>query len=140
MISQKIILFAGFLHFTQIPSMLVMKKVKDFNGEFEKLDSLTKRMCLSTLGSFSLTVFLTGFIVILMSKDLIVTKENNLGVVFFGFLAVFFSYRAFAQIFIYSPYWPRTYLGRLLHYSLSAILLMLTFLYTTFFLQNIYGR
>jgi len=110
---------AGALHFLQIPAMFVAPRMLNWKEDFGKLVPINRWIFRVTAGGIVLTSVCLGAIVLLHPQELIYSK---LGLSLSGFLALFWAYRASAQIFIYSRVWPRNNLmDRLSYYGMSIL-------------------
>jgi hypothetical protein len=118
------ILMAGSLHFVQVPALFVTPSVLDWRGEITRLSSINQQIVKVVLGGIVLCVLGLGAVVVLTAGEI---ARTRLGGRLCGFLAIFWSYRAMIQLFVYSKSWPRS--ARWSHLGLCCLFPLLAGLY-----------
>lgn len=81
------------------------------------------------------TVLGLGFIVGMSSAELVTGSRLGIGLTLF--LSLFWAFRGFIQMKLYSKIWPSGLLGRLSHWGLTGLFGLLCLLYFLGFYHNV---
>jgi len=116
---------AGLLHFSQVPAMLMLPRVLDWQTELASLSVMNQRLIRVVVAGIMLCVLGLGAIVIAYPAQMLSTR---LGWALSLFLALFWACRAAAQFLVYARVWPQG--QRWAHFCLCALFPLLSLLYT----------
>lgn len=118
---RNLLFLSGLLHFFQPLSMLIAPKMLGMTDDMARLSPINRAIFVVLIRTFMLTVVGTGAVVALGAREL--AAGGRLAAALCGFLFIFFSSRAFVQLRVYAPHWPKTPYGRLSHYGLTGLFL-----------------
>lgn len=118
---------AGWLHFCQVPAMMVAPRMLGWDEDLARMQPINRRIFRVMATAIMLTVLGLGLVVGLSPAQ--VADGSRLGTSLAGFLAVFWTYRGAVQVLVYSRIWPQGILGILSHYGLTALFSFLAGVY-----------
>jgi len=115
---------AGALHFIQLPSMLLARRILGWDRDFARLSPIKRGIVLTIGGGILLCVLGLGLLVASSHGRLL---QSPVGVGLCVFLSVFWAYRGAVQLFVYGSIWPAS--SRVAHHALSVLFIVLTLAY-----------
>ena len=125
---------AALLHFAQLPSMFIARRVLDWQGELSRLAPINRQIIRVIGGGIVVVIIGLGVLVSVLHGRLL---ENPAGVGLCVFLSIFWAYRGAVQLFVYVELWPDR--QRWAHYALSLLFLVLTSSYALSALLGWFG-
>ena len=121
---RQLMVLAGCLHFTQVPAMLLLPRVLDWQAELDRVSPMNRRLIRVVVAGIMLCVLGLGVVVSTCAAEMATTC---LGRALSGFLAIFWASRGAAQFLVYARIWPVGW--RWAHWCLCALFPTLTLLY-----------
>jgi hypothetical protein len=115
---------AALLHFVQIPSMFVARRVLDWDEELGRLAPINRRIVAVIGGGILVCVLGQALLVLALHGQLLHSRAGTLLCVF---LSVFWAYRGSVQFFVYGRIWPPR--ERWSHHALCLLFVVLTAAY-----------
>lgn len=126
---------AGWLHFCQIPAMLMAPKMLSWEEDLAKMAPINRAIFRVITLFIMFTVLGLGLIVGMSAAELVTGSRLGIGLTLF--LALFWAFRGFIQMKLYSKIWPSGLLGRLSHWGLTGLFGFLCLLYFLCFYHNV---
>ena len=115
---------AGALHFIQLPSMVLARRILGWDREFARLSPINRGIVAAIGGGILVCVVGLGLLVASSHGRLL---DSPVGVGLCVFLSVFWAYRGAVQLFVYGSIWPAD--SRAVHHALSVLFVVLTVAY-----------
>jgi hypothetical protein len=115
---------AALLHFVQIPSMFVARRVLDWEEELRRLAPINRRIIAVIAGGILVCVLGLATLVLALHGELL---RSRAGILLCVFLSVFWAYRGVVQFLVYGRIWPAG--ERWSHYALCLLFVVLTAAY-----------
>lgn len=112
---------AALLHFAQLPSMVIARRVLDWQGELSRLKPINRRIIVVIGGGIVVVILGLGVLVLALHGRLL---HSAAGVGLCAFLSVFWAYRGAVQLLVYARLWPEG--QRWAHRALSVLFVVLT--------------
>lgn len=130
-----LVLLAGLLHFCQVPAMMVLPRMFEWERDLGQLKPMNRRYVQVVGLAVMLAVLGLGVVVLIAPGE--VAGASRLGVALAGFLTIFWGYRAVIQVLVYRHIWPGGLRGRLTHFGLCVLFTFLAVAYAVAFANGL---